>query len=207
MKVYYDTPYRELLTAIGAYGITADELEACFSQVSHLAVKDSLNYDINLLIFGKLCRLQAIKTGGELLTLANTIINGPIEREYKYLPRIRKAWDSYRSQRSTRAFLKLQAADALRFTLKVKQDMEQVVRLFDAIKYQPSPDEIKAGITEISGSLHNVADWYARRMGITDVEQVYLLPWVRIYAALKIDVTDIQFKRRLNKVIENKNRK
>lgn len=206
MLIYRDTKYKDFLTALSAFDVTQDQLEICFDRVKHLAVLDELNYDTNLLIFGKLCKLQQIKTGAQMLTKPFGIIHGPIDKDYKSFHRVKRLRDKQKGKQIARRMLCTNTADALRFILKVRDDMNMIVRVFNEIKYKPTPEEKKAGIDKINGSLHNVADWYARRMGIQDVEQVYLLPWTRIYAALKIDVTDINFRRSLSRVIENKNK-
>lgn len=206
MRIYYGTKYRDFLAALVALRPGVEVLEECFEKLKPRSVKKGLNYDLYLVSFGKLTKLQAIDTGEAFLTDTFTLMLGPEEREYPHFNWVRQRIDWLKLCVLRRKVSRLKTADALRFILKVKEDIEFIIKAFDGIKYKPTPDEIKAGIKNNSGSLHTVADWYARRMGIQDVEEVYRLPWTRVYSAMKIDVEDLNYRKRYSKIVESKNK-
>ena len=100
----------------------------------------------------------------------------------------------------------MKAFDCLRFVLHVKDNLEAVVKLFEAIQYKPSDDEIKAGINKLSGGFFDTADWYARRMGITNHDEVDNVKWGIIYLSKKKDFEEYKFQENYRKVIEQKHK-
>lgn len=102
--------------------------------------------------------------------------------------------------------INLSAFDCLRFALYAKDELNRITKLFKNIEYKPTADEIKAGIKNISHGFFGTIDWYARRMGITDHDEVTELQWVRIYECLKIDSENNRFERRYRQVINQQNK-
>lgn len=212
MKIKTDTPYPEFLLALDAFGVTDLQMAEALDAVKSRALKEKLNFDYLRISFGKLATLQQIKNGYDFLTLTFDIIllsDGLVSSLFDEVKGnfFQRIYRNAKIRRTRKVKNKLKTGDALRFIYEVKDKLERITKMFDSIKYVPDEDERNAGIEKTGSSLYNLADWYARRYGITDVEQVYLLPWPRIYAALKIDVEDIEFKKRYQRVLEAKQRR
>ncbi len=99
------------------------------------------------------------------------------------------------------------AVDCLRFVWQVKTELEKITKLFNAIQHKPTAEEVQAGVDKLSHGFFGTADWYARRMGITDHEEVFQTNWMRIYQAMKIDFDNNQFERNYRRIIEQKAKK
>ena len=79
--------------------------------------------------------------------------------------------------------------------------------LIDKIKIKPENEEIRAGITRLNFGIFGMIDWYALRMGITDHEEVMNVPWGRIYKCMEIDNKTMEFRKNLNKIYIDDNRR
>ena len=64
----------------------------------------------------------------------------------------------------------------------------------------PTAEEIRAGINKMNFGVFGMIDWYARRMGITDHEEVMSVPWVRVYKCLDMDSQTNEYHKRLTKI-------
>lgn len=95
-----------------------------------------------------------------------------------------------------RAVLISSAFDVLRFALYVKDELERITKLFNAIRYTPSAEEVRAGIHKLNHGFFGTIDWYARRMGYRNHDEVVEVNWTVIYQCLKIDYENNQFQRR-----------
>lgn len=212
MIIYKDTKYKDFLIALEAYNVSANKLDQAIEKSSDYALPNSLKYDENKLSFGKLANLQKINSGGDFLykTFAIVLMNDKLLVEYlegeftgNFFVKLIKAC-------KIRSFLKkvnnLNTSHALRFIHAMRLSLQRITRLFDLIKYDPDPDEIRAGINKTAGSLHTLADWYGQRQGISDIEEVYLKPWPYIYSALKIETDKFNFQKELMKVKESKSK-
>lgn len=89
----------------------------------------------------------------------------------------------------------------------VKNEVNRVNSLFASIKPTHSSDEIAAGINDLNFGTFGVLDWYARRMGITNQDEVFSVPWIRIYTCMKNDNEKNEYESRLHKQYMNKARK
>lgn len=197
MIIKKDMAYSEFLIALDAYRFVPNVLSQCLDAIKDRNIKKKLKFDFDLISFGKLATLQRIKDDIQFLTLTFDVILLP-DSETAHL--LDEGYSSLRVSRFRRKVMNLNTADALRFVLEVKKSLERVVELFEQIRYEADEDEKKANISKTSGSLYNIADWYARRMSISDVEQVYLKPWTQIYAALKIDYDGLMYQKRLYQI-------
>lgn len=209
MDIKYTTPYETFMLALDTFNMSTGQLEKCLDIVKEKALPEKLKFDFYALSFGKFATLQRIKTGYQFLTQTFAIILLPDELAAdcidglsgKGLTRLLKG---YRLNRFHKRVLNLDTMSALRFVYEVKTKFEEAIKLFEELKYEPDEDERKAGIETTGGDLFGVADYYAKRMGITNHEDVFKLPWTRIYAVMKLDVKDNQFRRRLQQVKEEK---
>ena len=52
-----------------------------------------------------------------------------------------------------------------------------------------------------------ILDWYAKRMGITNHDEVLTVPWLRIYKCMDMDNKVEQYQRRLNEISLNEARR
>lgn len=86
----------------------------------------------------------------------------------------------------------------------VSREVKRINDLFTEIKLDYSAEEITAGIENMSFGSFGVLDWYAKRMGVTNQNDVYNIAWVRIYNCMKIDNQKELFRRRLDKVYSEK---
>lgn len=86
----------------------------------------------------------------------------------------------------------------------VTAELERIGGLFKAIEHKPDADEIAAGIGDLDFGPFGLVDWYARRMGITNHDDVLSVPWLRVYQCMKMDSERDDFERRLRDVINNK---
>lgn len=98
------------------------------------------------------------------------------------------------------------AVEVVAFTGWVAGRIIQINKLFNGVKLEPTDDQVQAGISKMNFGIFGIVDWYAKRMGITDHEQVFGVSWMRIYKCLEIDTRTEQFNRRLHKVMSSKNR-
>ncbi len=99
-----------------------------------------------------------------------------------------------------------ESADAvLGFVNFVTGEMDKIDKLFESVSIKPTPEEERAGVHDLSFGTFGVMDWYARRMGITNQNDVRAISWMRIYRCLQMDNETALYERRLNKIYaENK---
>lgn len=210
MKIKYNTPFKEFLIALEAFSLSSDQLQGCLDQVKEIGLKDDLRYDFNSLSFGKLSMLQNIGDSKSFLTTIFGIILLPddlVSNDIMTDGSLKGLVNKIKVSQFNKMVMNLRTVDALRFILEVKTDLEKTVKLFESIKYDPDPDEIKAGANRMSNGLHGIADWYALRMGMKDVEEAYLTDWTKIFKALKIESDKNIFQRNLMKVKDAKNKR
>lgn len=86
----------------------------------------------------------------------------------------------------------------------VKNEVNRINNLFSSIKVSHTSEEISAGIDNLNFGTFGVVDWYARRMGITNQDEVYSVSWVRIYTCMKNDNEKSEYESRLHKQYMNK---
>jgi hypothetical protein len=66
---------------------------------------------------------------------------------------------------------------------------------------------MRAGIDRLNFGVFGLIDWYARRMGITDHDEVLKVPVLRVYQCLKMDKEQQEYENRLAKVIRGERKK
>lgn len=89
----------------------------------------------------------------------------------------------------------------------VERELERINKLFSSIKTSFSPEEINAGVKQLKFGTFGVLDWYAKRMGIADQNEVMDVGWVRIYQCMKNDNDKSEYERRLAEIYKNKSKK
>lgn len=99
--------------------------------------------------------------------------------------------------------MKADVNEVFGFLAFVTKELEKINKLFTGIKHTYSKEEEAAGIRELDFGSFGVLDWYARRMGITNQNEVRDVAWVRIYQCMKNDNMQSEFERRLHKQYMN----
>lgn len=96
--------------------------------------------------------------------------------------------------------------DVFGFFSFVGREIEKINKLFKGIHHSYSKEEEAAGVHELDFGSFGVLDWYARRMGITNQNDVRDVAWVRIYQCMKNDNMQAEFERRLQKQYTEKSK-
>lgn len=183
MKVTRKTKYGEFLILIEH---SCSDIEEGLKRIEKFNLSDLFSVNFEDLTFGKLRELQ------EQIRTTKDIFHKPFEILLNIPP------EEYKE---------MKAVDCIRFVLHVKSSLEEITKLFDSIQSKPTEEEIKAGINKLSGGFFATADWYARRMGITNHDDVDNVKWGIIYLAKKKDSEEYQFQERYRKVIEQKHKR
>lgn len=98
------------------------------------------------------------------------------------------------------------AYDVIGIVNMVKDEMERIGKLFQSIKADLTAEEVSAGAEKLEFGTFGLVDWYAKRMGITDHEEVFATPWARVYQCMKIDHENNEFEKRYRKIIEQRSK-
>lgn len=102
---------------------------------------------------------------------------------------------------------RLNVFDVFGFMNFIKEQVTNINNLFSALKVNYSSEELSAGVKELDFGPFGVLDWYARRMGITNQNEVRDVAWVRIYNCMKNDTEQNNYERRLHKQYMNQARR
>lgn len=82
----------------------------------------------------------------------------------------------------------------------VVRELERITDLFRSTTPEPTAVEIQAGSEKLNFGVFGLADWYARRMGMTDQDDAFETGWVRIWQCLKNDTMEMQYRKRLAEI-------
>ncbi|MFR9166361.1 MAG: hypothetical protein ACLVKO_09180 [Dysgonomonas sp.] len=183
MKIDKRTTLEKFVYYVDVFGVTEKQFEGYLDQIKDYPLPEHLKVSFNDLKFRQLIELQnRVATFLDLIFVPFEVVHG--------LPKEK--------------VLKMSAFDCLAFALYSKDELERITKLFKAIEYKPTSEEQQAGINTISHGFFGTIDWYARRMGITDHDEVVELNWMRIYQCLKIDFDNNKFEKNYRKVITQK---
>lgn len=100
----------------------------------------------------------------------------------------------------------MNVVDVFGFVNFVRDELTRINKLFAAIAPTHSSEEIAAGVKQLNFGTFGIIDWYARRMGITNQDEVYSVAWIRIYTCMKNDNEQAEYEKRLNKQYINKHK-
>lgn len=150
---------------------------ACPARVGLIEAPQDLN-DITL---GQLVRLEAI--GAEKGVFA-AIAEVLLEKD--------EAWA-----------MRAPALEMLGLRNMVVAEQERIANLFASLGREHTAAEVMAGIEKLNFGMFGLADWYARRMGITDHDEAFETPWVRVWQCRKNDQEEADYQRRLQTVQTN----
>lgn len=84
--------------------------------------------------------------------------------------------------------------------------LEDMNKLLSSIKPRHTSEQMRAGIDKLDFGVFGLIDWYAKRMGIHDHEEVMSVPVLRVYQCLKMDNEQQQYEQRLAKVIREESK-
>lgn len=93
----------------------------------------------------------------------------------------------------------LNVFDVFGFANFCLSELTRINKLFQTIKPSHSSEEIAAGINDLNFGTFGVVDWYAKRMGITNQDEVYKVAWIRIFTCMKNDNATNEYESRLHK--------
>ena len=82
----------------------------------------------------------------------------------------------------------------------VVAEQDRIAGLFKMLEREPDAAEVMAGIDKLNFGMFGLADWYARRMGITDHDEVFDTPWLRIWQCRKNDIEEADYQKRLHNI-------
>lgn len=98
--------------------------------------------------------------------------------------------------------LALPTMPVLGFVNMVSQELVKIKSAFGQCGdiNPPTPQEIRAGCSELDFGVFGIADWYAQRMGIRDHDEVFKTKWTRIYQCMRNDALVAAYRRRLDEI-------
>lgn len=100
----------------------------------------------------------------------------------------------------------LSVCDVFGFINFCEKEITRINNIFKSIKTNYSAEEIAAGVNELNFGSFGVLDWYARRMGITNQNEVRDVAWIRIFNCMKNDNETNAYERRLRDQYQKKHR-
>ena len=145
--------------------------------------RNEVPQDLNGLTLGQLLQLQEMSTERDTFFAPCRVLFGMKDEEVA----------------------ECRALEVVCFASWVAREVERIGKLFEACHNEPRPQEVRAGIHRLNFGIFGMIDWYARRMGITDHEEVERVPWVRVYKCMQMDAETDAFNRRLNEVYRQEN--
>lgn len=134
--------------------------------------------NLNSMTLGQMIDLSDLKDGSEMFYKVCKVLLGMKVAEVNKAP----------------------AVEVVRFVGWVVGSVKRINNLFDSVKNKPSKEEVQAGINRLNYGIFGLIDWYAKRMGITDHDEVLGVHWGRVYQCLKMDNETTEFQKRLNKI-------
>lgn len=89
----------------------------------------------------------------------------------------------------------------------IVQQLEKVTKAFKSIERRPSPEEMEAGVQELSLGAVGLLDWYAKRQGLTSFRETLAVKWIDIWSVMRIDAKNAVFKKDLETIYQRKNKR
>ena len=134
--------------------------------------------NLNAMTLGQMIDLSELKTGSEMFYKVCEVLLDMKPKDVNKAP----------------------AVEVVRFVAWVAGSVKRINKLFDSVKNKPSKEELQAGINRLNYGIFGLIDWYAKRMGIADHDEVLGVHWGRVYQCLKMDNETAEFQKRLNKI-------
>lgn len=95
---------------------------------------------------------------------------------------------------------KARAVDVVRLIGWTFGEVERINKLFAKTAPKPTARERQAGVEQLNFGLFGLLDWYARRMGIANHDEVLGVNWMRIYKCLDMDSRQAAYERKLQEM-------
>lgn len=87
----------------------------------------------------------------------------------------------------------------------LKSELVRISDLFRQLDVAHTAEEVQAGIDRLDFGLFGTVDWYARRMGYKNQDEVLeTVPWLRVWQCAKNDAEKIEFEKRYNEIISRR---
>ena len=137
--------------------------------------------DLNDITLGQLIQLEAIAAEKGIFVAIAVVLLGKDE-----------AWA-----------MKAPAMEMLGLRNMVVAEQDRIAALFASLTRDHTAAEIMAGIEQLNFGMFGLADWYARRMGISDHEDAFNTPWLRIWQCRKNDIEEAEYNERYQKIKHN----
>lgn len=168
---------------LASHGRFAEDVDVKNLTRPNMVGGNEVPQDLNGLTFGQLLSLTGVEKERDIFILPCRVLFGMEEKDV----------------------LECRAVDVVRFSSWVAREVKRIGMLFDKCHNEPRVQEVQAGIQRINFGVFGVVDWYAKRMGITDHEEVEKVPWVRVYKCMQMDAEVEAFNRRLNEIYRREN--
>ena len=140
--------------------------------------------DLNDITLGQLIQLEAIAAEkGVFVAIAETLLGKDEE------------WA-----------MQAPALEMLGLRNMVVAEQDRIAALFASLTRDHTAAEIMAGVESLNFGMFGLADWYARRMGISDHDDAFNTPWIRVWQCRKNDIEESEYRERLQKIQNNLNR-
>lgn len=98
---------------------------------------------------------------------------------------------------------KAPAMEMLGLRNMVVKEQDRIAGLFASLGREHTAAETMAGIEKLDFGMFGLADWYARRMGISDHDDAFDTPWLRIWQCRKNDIEEAEYRERLQRIQHN----
>lgn len=82
----------------------------------------------------------------------------------------------------------------------VVREQDRIAALFASLGREHTAAEVMAGVENLNFGMFGLADWYARRMGISDHDDAFNTPWLRIWQCRKNDMEESEYREKLHKI-------
>lgn len=197
MKIKYGDKFSKVFKYTEAFQLNENALNAMFEKLEGQKLKEEYSFDLFTSRFGVVWALFMIMSKGDK----------PFINVFKALyskPNRKLLCFTLSNEYSDKKIMNMKAGDALAVIKSVIDQIERIGEMFEAIRHEPTHEEIQAGIQEINHGFEGIADWYARRMGIADIRAVQDVPFNLIYSAMKIDADNAKVQRNLNNILSKK---
>jgi len=102
--------------------------------------------------------------------------------------------------------LKAPALPMLGLRNMVVKEQDRIAGMFASLSREHTAAEIMAGIEKLNFGMFGLADWYARRMGISDHDDAFNTPWLRIWQCRKNDMEEAEYRERHQRIQANMNK-
>lgn len=98
-----------------------------------------------------------------------------------------------------------EAAPMVGFANWVASEVERIDGLFRALERPLTAEQLQAGYGNLHFGLFGSLDWFAKRMGITNHDEVLAVKWTVIYKVKEHDVKVAECDERYSKIMQAKN--